>query len=269
MIPSATNLAGGLLGAGSASDAGRNFALSAFMYKTENEEWVIVPADIIPRYSVTSSKEYTEIPIEAGGFASDHAILRPQIYDVTLHATNTPILWGVNGFEEKDLNATPRASEFKAGGFLALTQAVTAGINAIGSAIGFVKPEQQLKMRTLQGPGKERINVLYEQLLIAWSNSYECKLVVNGRAYDSIFIQSIQNVRDGAAELGTFNLSCKEVIFVTTGESTLRIIDPEDGRNDTKANAGKKAPKQEPPLQDLITRGIDSGVIPDIGGVGR
>lgn len=262
-----TNLAGGILTAGAANDTGRNFALSAFMYKTENEEWVMVPADVIPRYSVTSTKEYTEVPIEKGGTASDHAILRPQMFDVTLHATNTPILWGVNGFEEKELRVKIPKSGFKAGGFLALTQAVSGVINAGLDALGLVG-QPIIKITTLQGPGKERINALYDQILTAFWNSYECKLVANGRAYDSIFIQSVQNIKDGPAELGTFNLSCKEVIFVSTGESAFKF-EPADGQNDQKANAGKKAPKQEPQLQDLITRGIDNGLIPDIGGVGR
>lgn len=240
-----TNVASFAAGLAGAQGEGpeRGFPMSALMYRTSrtSEEWKVVPADILSEYSVQHQMEYTEVPVEDGSVVSDHAIIRPKVFDIRLHATNTPILDGVGGFETKPLQLELlKESRFQPGGFLALSQGFAKLASTAASALGLPTGAPSFEVTTLQGPGQERITVLQEELETVWLNCYECKLVANGREWDRLFIQAFQIARQGPEELGSFNITLKQIFFATTGESTIKFADPAAGRNSSKANAGKK-----------------------------
>jgi hypothetical protein len=165
--------------------------------------------------------------------------------------TTTPIDTNVKNFEYRELKVDVRASEFKAGGFLALTNAVG---EIASSVLGFAGPKP-LSVVTLQGPNgdlqdkpnkfQDAINLFYEELLAVWEGALVCTFYVNGRKYSNMVINSFESVREGAAELGVFNITATEIIFATTGTSSLP--NPADGRSGEVAQAGSKVPDEKDP----------------------
>lgn len=217
---------------------------------------VYLPVDIVPGYKVGHRTNFTQYPISSRAIVSDHAIREGRVLEFTLHATNTPIDDSLRDFEFRQLQVPVRASQFEAGGFLALTNAVGAAASTALAAVGLGKGTPTIKIVTLQGPNgnlsetpekyQDRINQLFEALTFVWSETLPCTFYANSREYKNLVITSFESVREGPAELGTFNVQCQEILFAVTGESSL-ITDPAEGRSGKKADKGSKTPDEEDP----------------------
>lgn len=225
---------------------------------------VFLPVDIVPEYKATHKTGFTQFPISKRTVVSDHAIREGAMLEFTLHATNTPIDDSLRNFEFRELKVPVRASQFVAGGFLALTNAVGAAISTGLEALG-LKSDPVVKIVTLQGPNsnskeyQDRINQLYEALLLIWENTYEVTFYANGRKWKGMVITSFENTREGPAELGTFRVQAQEILYATTGESTLDLPNPADGRSGEVAEEGSKPPdEKDPRLKSTAAKLADS-----------
>jgi len=243
--------------------AGKEFLLSGLAYADEigSTTWTFLPADVIPKFSVSVSAQYTKTPLENGALVSDHVIHDPDQFSVTINQTNTPIL-AKDGFERRELTLQMPLNRFRPGGLLGLSASVANLIGALKGGDSGSSTKISILQTSATGSDLNRIDSLWGKLQDIKLRSLPLKLVVQGREYVNIFITTMDYKRENASELGIFDIQCERILFTSTEASKLKFPNPADSINSSKTDLGKKPPTAEQLEAVGLQLGVTNALLP-------
>lgn len=221
---------------------GRGFqrTLVSFRNPDITDDVTVLYVDAIVNLGHELTTEYTQYAIEDGSPFSDHAVNAPEKLSVTIVQTQTPILWGRDGFEARTLSLDVPQSRFRPGGMLAVSMAAE---QAIRGLVGAVQPEaRKLELQVLQGDGDvDRIDVLYSQIYAAWQGNFPFTVTCRGRSYVDYMLTRVGYNIGGPAEYVEIPLELTRIRTTTLQETSLP--DPVSFRNSEIDPGGKTPPK--------------------------
>lgn len=218
--------------------------MGLIIWKDPNGKERIIQADIVADLSDDRQTEVTEHAIENGSAISDHVRQTPDTLTVTLKQSQTPIK-ADEPFKSVRLEQVPievRESLFQPGGFLAITRAAGAALDAgvsllTGSNSG--SPTSVLALNTQSGI--DRIAEIHDALISLRQAATTAELQFLNRRYTNMILRSLSYTRSGSAQVGVFGLTFRQI--ATVSSATTELPDPVSLRMKEQQSKGSKPGK--------------------------
>jgi hypothetical protein len=205
------------------------------------------------RFDVVSSETHeaitviTDHPVETGAVVSDHARDLPVTLAIEGFVSNAPLSsnWNVN-FTLAPVQLTVAKPDAK----LSLSSAVSAGVSALASAVGFSAdpPPAVMVYTDPTGAYADRPRAMYEALEAARVSHALVKVHSRLTSLDNMVITRLsvpRSLSDGTG--ATFHMELRQIRLVTALSVAAPSQSPEDLRAALQKNVGSRAAQAASP----------------------
>jgi hypothetical protein len=197
--------------------------------------------------------------VETGSVITDHVVILPESISLELVVTQTPIV-EVDGFARQSLPLDVRPSQFKPGGFLAISSGVRNALTGLFS--GPATPP--VAARTLQSivGNSQRIAYVHDTLCEILRKALLVTVSYKGHIHKDYLLTRVSLTSNpGEFGLGRFGVDARA--FRTVTGVDVQLPDPADFRATPQKKAGNKGKKEvseqfgppPPPTSVLVNAG--------------
>lgn len=243
------------------------------VWEDENGEKHAVNVDLVKSHDDDRTATVTSHPVERGAQIADHVIHDPDKLTLEIAQTQTPLpssaepdaAWvQPDGFSNKLTTLDVRASLFKPGGLLAVSQAVG---GLISSILGAATSDATTVSVWQSDEPRDRIGELHDQLIDIKQNSRFCTVTFRGRVYPSYLVTKVNwSSQPGEVGIGRFKLDLQSVRLVTNATAelpdpaSLRLKPKKQQTNPPKSVTGGAEGAGKQPRESLLSQATGAGV---------
>jgi hypothetical protein len=237
-------------------------------WTTKAGETVRVYADVVEDEGFAAPSLITEHAVESGSNPSDHIQPEPLTYTCVMFFSECPVRGDLSDEQPGKVSATelsipPYPNLTPLLSPRGLTNAVGAGLNAVGSALGIggaQGPTQVTALRFDEPPG--RLRLFIEQLLEERANKTLFAVGASFARLESMGLENAELHRTSAdGDSGSVSLSFRQVSFVST-ESAAALPLPLEPRGQLKKNTTTATAADVPagPQKSVAAAALDTAL---------